>query len=182
MRLIPFAALLTAGFLSACAAFQSPPVSNTTVPEPRTPVDLDRYLGAWYEQARFDHSFERGCSDVSAEYALRDDGKISVLNSCVKDGKPKVTEGVATLADPGDSTKLKVSFFGPFKGDYWILDHAEDYAWSIVGEPSGRYLWILTRDKVISPETFDALAARAQGMGYSLEGLIRVDQSGPVRE
>ena len=118
-------------------------------------VDIDRYLGRWYEIARFPNSFEEGCEGVTAEYELRNDGLISVVNTCRKgatDGKAKVAKGRARVADETTNAKLEVSFFGPFWGDYWILYLAEDYSLSLVGEPSGRYLWILSRTPEISPE------------------------------
>jgi apolipoprotein D and lipocalin family protein len=169
-------AAIAAAFLTACAAFPPPPRANENVPQPRKPVDLQSYLGLWYEQARFDHSFERGCENVTALYEQRDDGLVAVTNSCVKkSGETKTTEGTAEVTD--GPAKLKVSFFGPFSGDYWILDYADDYSWSIVGEPSGRYLWFLTRDRQVGQETMDMLRQKASAMGYDLDGLIRVEHS-----
>lgn len=120
------------------------PVGNIAVPQPAKSVEISRYLGRWYEIARYEQAFQKGCDGVTADYALRSDGKIAVLNSCRKpDGKQKQAQGKAKIVDTATGAKLKVSFFGPFYGDYWVLDRADDYSWSIVGEPSGRYLWIL---------------------------------------
>lgn len=152
--------------LAACA---EGPVGNADVPEPAKAVALNRYLGTWYELARYEHRFERGCEGVTAEYSLREDGHIRVVNSCREgavDGVKKTAEGKAKVVEASRNAKLKVSFFGPFYGDYWVLDHAEDYSWSIVGEPSGRYLWILSRKAVVSKPQMQALIDKVTAMGY----------------
>ena len=160
------------GVLAACTMAGSNKSSNTHVPEPAKPVDLDRYLGQWYEFARYENRFERGCEAVTANYAKRDDGLISVVNSCRSggvNGAFRSSEGKAKVVLDSNNAKLKVSFFGPFYvGDYWVLDHADDYTWSIVGEPSGRYLWILTREAKPSAEQRTALIERARELGYDV--------------
>ena len=111
-------------------------------------VDPDRYLGLWFEVVRADHSFERGCDGVTAFYERRPDGDIRVINRCWEnglDGTLDIAEGRARIVDPLSNAQLEVSFFGPFFGDYWIIDLADDYSWAVVSEPQGRYLWILTR-------------------------------------
>ena len=142
-------------------------VGNAAVPQPAKPVELSRYLGHWYELARYEQGFQKDCDGVTADYALRDDGKISVLNTCRKpDGSIKQANGKAKVVDTSTGAKLKVSFFGPFYGDYWVLDHADDYSWSIVGEGSGRYLWLLSREENPGPAKLAALVARAKALGY----------------
>ncbi len=140
------------------------------VPQPSRDVDLQRYLGKWFELARYENWFERGCEAVTAEYGLLPDGKVSVRNSCRYGGvagRAKVTSGKAKILPGTGGAKLKVSFFGPFYvGNYWVLDHAEDYAWSIVGEPSGRYLWILTRDAHPAESMQRMLIRRAGELGF----------------
>ena len=154
--------------LGGCATvFSKHAVGNSAVPQPAKPVELSRYLGHWYELARYEQGFQKDCDGVTADYALRDDGKISVLNKCRKpDGSLKQAEGKAKVVDTVTNAKLKVSFFGPFYGDYWVLDHADDYSWAIVGEGSGRYLWILSREANPGPGKLDALVARAAALGY----------------
>ncbi|MFM5883819.1 MAG: lipocalin family protein [Novosphingobium sp.] len=166
-RLIPLLALAALA-VSGCAALgPKHPVGNAAVPQPAKTVELQRYLGKWYELARYEQGFQKDCDGVTAEYALRDDGKISVLNRCRKpDGKIDDAKGKAKIVDTATNAKLKVSFFGPFYGDYWVLDHADDYSWSIVGEPSGRYLWLLSRDAAPGRDRLDALIARAGALGY----------------
>jgi apolipoprotein D and lipocalin family protein len=160
------------GLMAACASMRGAPSGNDEVPQPAKAVDLDRYLGRWYEFARYENGFERGCEAVTADYTKRDDGEISVVNSCAKDsvtGSLKSTQGKAKVVADSNNAKLKVSFFGPFyAGDYWVLDHADDYSWSIVGEPSGRYLWILTREARPGPEARTALIDRARHLGYDV--------------
>ena len=175
-RLILIPSLAIAALsLSGCAAvFSKHPVGNSAVPQPAKPVELSRYLGRWYELARYEQGFQKDCDGVTADYSLRDDGKIAVLNRCRKpDGKISEAKGRAKVVDTATGSKLKVSFFGPFYGDYWVLDRADDYSWAIVGEPSGRYLWILSREAVPGKAKLDALIARAAALGYDT-AMIRV--------
>lgn len=161
--------------LSGCATvLDKHPVGNTAVPEPAKSVDLARYSGRWYELARYEQSFQKGCDSVTADYTVRGDGKIDVLNRCRKpDGTISDAKGKAKIVDAETNAKLKVSFFGPFYGDYWILDRAEDYSWAIIGEPSGRYLWILSREAAPGRARLDALVARTAAMGYDT-GYLRI--------
>jgi apolipoprotein D and lipocalin family protein len=177
--LIPALALgaLGALALSGCATvFSKHPVGNRAVPEPAKAVEISRYLGRWYELARYEQGFQKDCEGVSADYARREDGMISVLNRCRKpDGTIKDAKGRAKIVDPATNAKLKVSFFGPFYGDYWVLDHADDYSWSIVGEPSGRYLWILSRDATPGQARLDELIGRVRALGYDTS-MLRITQ------
>ena len=179
MKLPLFAIALGAVSLSACVAG---PVGNPKPPQPAKAVDLDRYAGRWYEVARYDMRFEKGCEGVTAEYSKRPDGLIRVVNTCRQgavDGPVKVSEGKAKIADTTTNAKLKVSFFGPFFfGDYWVLDHADDYSWSIVGEGSGRYLWLLSR-KLPTDADRAALTARAKALGYDTGMLRQTKQAAP---
>jgi apolipoprotein D and lipocalin family protein len=118
-------------------------------------VELDRYLGTWYEIASYPAWFQRNCTAVTASYSLRDDGLIKVVNSCRKgslDGKLKQSTGRAKVVDGETNAKLKVSFFGPFWGDYWIIDLDAEYRWAVVGEPKRKYLWILSRTRSMNDE------------------------------
>jgi apolipoprotein D and lipocalin family protein len=154
--------------LQGCAALgPKHPVGNSAVPEPAKPVEISRYLGRWYEIARYEQGFQKDCDGVTADYSLRDDGKIKVVNACRKpDGKITDAVGKAKVVDPATNAKLKVSFFGPFYGDYWVLDRADNYSWAIVGEQSGRYLWLLSREANPGPEKTGAIIARASALGY----------------
>ena len=176
-RLLLPALTLAALALSGCAAILSKhPVGNRAVPQPAKSVELNRYLGRWYELARYEQGFQKDCEGVTADYALREDGMISVTNRCRKpDGKISDATGKAKIVDTATIAKLKVSFFGPFYGDYWVLDRADDYSWAIVGEPSGRYLWILSREAAPGKAKLDALIARTAALGYDTS-MIRVTQ------
>ena len=172
------ALLLTTVTVGACVAG---PSGNPHPPQPAKAVDLQRYAGLWYEAARYDMRFEKGCDGVTAEYSKRPDGLIRVVNTCRQGGPTgpvKVSEGKAKVADAASGAKLKVSFFGPFfVGDYWVLDHADDYSWSIVGEGSGKYLWLLTR-KPPTPAELQVLIGRAKAMGYDT-AMLRITTHTP---
>jgi apolipoprotein D and lipocalin family protein len=172
------AATIALAFLTGCAGLlERHPVGNTAVPEPAQRVDLQRYLGRWFEIARYEQSFQRGCEGVTANYTLRPDQGIDVLNRCRRsDGRITEARGRARVVDTATNAKLKVSFFGPFYGNYWVLDHDDDYSWSIVGEPSGRYLWILAREANPPETAVSALVERARMMGYDTTFLRRTTQ------
>ncbi|PZP39696.1 MAG: lipocalin [Pseudomonas fluorescens] len=176
MKLRILFSLCAAGLVTACSA--AGPVGNVAVPQPTAPVELNSYLGRWYELARYDNRFERGCEGVTADYSLRDDGMIRVVNTCHQggvDGQAKAVEGRAKIVPASGNAKLKVSFFGPFYGDYWVLDHAPDYSWSIVGEPSGAYLWILTREAKPAAAMREMLVKKVAALGYDVN-LLRWTQ------
>lgn len=162
--------------LAGCATFEKGPVGNRAVPEPLKAVEVDRYLGRWYELARYEAGFQKDCEAVTADYSLKAPGQIKVINSCRKgavDGKAEQATGKAKIVKGSNNAKLRVSFFGPFYGDYWVLDRAEDYSWSIVGEPSGRYLWLLHRQPNPGAAEIARMKARAAQMGYDV-GLLRM--------
>lgn len=137
-------------------------------------LDLNRYLGDWYEIARFDHPFERGLSFCKANYSLREDGKVAVVNSGIKNGKPKESKGKAKLTD--DSRVLRVSFFGPFYGDYRILLLDEGYQWVLVGGSSDEFLWILSRTPQLTDEVRKTILSESARRGYDISKLIWVEQ------
>ncbi|MEJ0059500.1 MAG: lipocalin family protein [Terricaulis sp.] len=168
MRILILIAAMTLG---ACAG--EPPVNrSSSTPLSVASIETEPYLGHWFEQARLPNSFERDCVAATADYALRDDGLISVRNVCTKeDGGQSDVSGRARLVGVPGEGKLEVSFFGPFWGDYWVLERAPDYSWSIVGEPEGRYLWILTRSETISAEQRADFARRLQSLGYQTDAL-----------
>lgn len=169
MRLIP--ALVAIIVLAACSG----PVGNDDVPEPAKTVDLQQYKGLWYEFARYENRFERGCEAVTAEYTPLSGGKVAVKNSCREgsvDGPRRISEGSATPAGDPKGAKLKVSFFGPaLMTNYWVLDRGDDYGWAIVGEGSGRFLWLLTRTPQPSEQLRTQLIARANSLGYDTDML-----------
>jgi len=142
-------------------------------------VDLDRYLGRWYEIASYPAWFQKNCTAVTADYSLRDDGNIEVINSCRKktlDGKLKQSKGKAKVVDETTNAKLKVSFFGPFWGTYWIIDLDPEYQWAVVGGPSRKYLWVLSRTPQMDEKLLDEILSRLPAKGYDPERLNRTPQ------
>lgn len=166
------AILAVAALLGACAS--PPPVNrSTSSPLAVVSVETERYLGLWHEAARLPNSFQRDCAHSTAAYAEREDGLISVVNTCYRaDGETRDVEGRARRVGEGQEGKLEVSFFGPFWGDYWVIDRADDYSWSIVGEPSGRYLWVLTRAERIGADERAAFEERLRALGYDPSALV----------
>ncbi len=151
------------------------------IPENVKPVEnfkLEKYLGKWYEIARLDHSFERGLSRVTADYSLRDDGGLKVINRgySVKENKWKEAEGKAYFVRGSDQGYLKVSFFGPFYGSYIVfeLDH-ENYQYSLVSGPDKSYFWILARTPQINENIKNVLIAKAAALGFDTSKLIHVN-------
>jgi apolipoprotein D and lipocalin family protein len=163
--------LVLALFLTGCVG----------LPEGVQPVQnfkLDRYLGTWYEIARLDHRFERGLSRISAEYSLREDGGVRVLNCgySAEDKEWKEAEGKVYFVEGPDKGYLKVSFFWLFYGSYVVfeLDH-EHYQYALVSGPDKSYLWILSRTPEMKPDVKDKLIARANALGFDTGKLIFVD-------
>ncbi len=150
-------------------------IDKTVVKE----LDLNRYLGTWYEIARYDHRFERGLVGVTAKYSFRKDGKIKVVNSGYKgslDGEFSEAVGKAKVPNKNEPGKLKVSFFWIFYADYFVLDLDENYQWVLIGSSSDKYLWILSRTPQISAELYQTLLAKLEKRGYETGQLIKVEQ------
>ena len=171
MKQLVLAALLAGVFpLMACTK----DFDNSTVEE----FDLERYLGTWYEIARFNHSFERGMDNAMAEYILQDDGTVFVMNTAWKDGKFNVAEGKAKYKDPeGNPGALKVSFFWFFYSEYNVMLVDKDYTISLVGSKKENYLWILSRTPVPDQDLLQSVLEEAEARGYDTSKLIWVDQS-----
>jgi apolipoprotein D and lipocalin family protein len=142
-------------------------------------VDLHRYLGTWYEIASFPAWFQKGCFCTKAEYSLREDGLIKVVNTCRKngpDGKIDRAEGKAFIVPGSNNAKLRVQFFWPFRGDYWILDLDEQYSYAVVGVPSREYCWILSRTPEMNPDLYLTLVQRLKAKGFDVSRFQRTFQ------
>lgn len=142
-------------------------------------VDLERYAGTWYEIATIPQRFTKGCVGVSAHYSLRKDGAIDVVNVCRKgtlDGKEKSIRGKAWIVDRTTNAKLKVRFFWPFAGAYWIIELDEDYQWAVVGHPDRTYYWILSRTPQMDPGLYDEIIRRAAAKGYDVSKIKKTLQ------
>jgi apolipoprotein D and lipocalin family protein len=148
-------------------------------------VQLDRYDGKWYEIAKYPVSFERGCSGVTAEYTIRDDGRVTVLNTCLEgslDGPVRTIEGTARVVNAVEPAKLAVSFFGPFEAPYWVIDldgespDSEPYQWAVVGDPTRQFLWILSRTPQLDEDIYAGIIARLPDKGYDPARLEPMEQ------
>jgi apolipoprotein D and lipocalin family protein len=153
--------------------------NSQKIPSVVTTVDLNRYAGTWYEIARLPNSFEKKLKCITATYTSRDDGKITVLNKgnyITEPMKSSSAKGVAWVPDNNVPAKLKVQFFWPFSGDYWIMDLDKDYKYVLVGDPSIKYLWILCREKIMDESTYRMLLQKASDNGYDIKSIIKVEQ------
>lgn len=149
------------------------------VPSVVATVELNRYQGKWYEIARLPNFFEKKLKCASATYTLRDDGKITVINAgnyITEPLKSTSSKGVAWIPDLKSPGKLKVQFFWPFSGDYWIMYLDKDYRYVLVGEPDHKYLWILAREKTMDDPTYKMLLQKAIDNGYDVKPIIKVEQ------
>lgn len=163
--------------ISGCATTTSrlglPPLQ--TVPK----VDLQRYLGTWYELASFPQSFQKGCTGSTANYSLLPDGDVQVVNRCrlnALDGEEKVATGLARVVDKDTNAKLEVSFFRPFWGDYWVIQLDPEYQYAVVGHPGRDYLWILSRTPTVDEAVYEGIVAKLKADGYPLDRLARTQQ------
>lgn len=173
-----FAAVICALVLSACVAGPSGRSEGAPPLDPVDAVDLERFAGRWFEIARYPNGFQRGCAAVTADYALRPDGRVSVTNTCRDgglDGRVRRAEGFARVIEGSGNARLAVNL-APIPlpagdGNYWVLYLDENYQHALVGEPSGRFLWLLARAPRITAEARAALEAAAVAQGYDL-GLL----------
>ena len=172
-KLIYLGLALVGAFSVVRAAFGEVPLKS--VPK----VDLSRYTGRWFEIAKYPNRFERKCdSNATATYSLRSDGKISVVNTCkTREGKLTQSNGWAKVVDQMTGSKLKVTFFWPFFGDYWIIDLSPNYEYAVIGEPSRKYLWILSRTAKMDDKLYAEIAGRLAAKGYDATKLERGRQT-----
>ena len=167
--------LTLAGLLSgpSCLGSERTKLDNSTVKE----LDLTRFMGRWYEIARYDHHFEKGMSHVTAEYTLLPDGKIQVINRGLKGDKPKDIKGKVRQPNPAEYPgRLEVSFFLWFYSDYYILELGSDYQYAVIGSSSDKYLWILCRKPQMDKQELEAILANLRKRGYDLSRLVYVNQ------
>lgn len=174
MRHLLFLAL--AGLLLAGCGTRHPPLPTVTA------VDLDRYAGTWYEIARLPNRFQSMCaSDTRATYRT-EGAAISVVNQCrAENGEIEQADGIARIVPDSGGAKLRVSFFRPFYGDYWVLELDPAYRWVLVGEPRRRYAWVLAREPQLDEATLDALLGRAAALGFDRRAFVRTPHAGAAR-
>jgi apolipoprotein D and lipocalin family protein len=174
--ILPLLMSIVPGPATDAGAGKAPPLE--TVPH----VDLTRYMGTWYDIASFPQRFQKGCTGTIATYTLRADGTVEVLNRCARgslDGKVTVARGRARVVDQTTNAKLKVSFFWPFWGDYWVVDLGKDYEYAVVGHPNRQYLWILSRTPTLAPDVYDGIVERLKRQHYDTSRLVRTLQVAP---
>lgn len=172
-------ALLLLSFTAATGC-----ATSTTI-EAVTELEVERYLGTWYDVGSFPQSFQEGCACTTATYEERDDGDISVTNRCRKeglDGPEDEARARAYLPDPSRPGELKVEFFWPFAADYWVIELGDPgdgpYSYAVVSEPGMEYLWILSRTPSMEPALFDEIVARLEGQGFEMSRLAQTRQEG----
>jgi apolipoprotein D and lipocalin family protein len=169
--------LIVGGAVVGAAAYA---LIDRTIDAPRTvdSVDLARYAGLWYEIARYPNRYQRQCvGDVTTTYSLLAKSKLKLVNSCRKiDGALERTEATARVVDKRTNAKLKVSFFWPIPGDYWILDLGSEYEYAVVGEPSRRYLWVLSRTPQMAETKYHEIVTRLEARGFDTAKLVRTRQ------
>lgn len=139
-------------------------------------VDLNQYAGKWYEIASFPQRFQKGCHCTTAEYTLTDKNYVVVKNSCRLDsitGKAITIQGKAFVKKKSGNAKLKVQFFWPFRGDYWIIDLADNYSYAVVGHPNRKYLWILSRTNTMSDSLYNKITERLVLKDFDVTKLVR---------
>lgn len=142
-------------------------------------VDLEKYAGKWYEIASFPQRFQKGCTCTTAEYTLTDKGYVVVENRCNKDsinGKQSYIKGKAFVVENSGNAKLKVQFFWPFKGKYWIIDLADDYSYAVVGHPNRKYLWILSRTPIMNENVYQLILSKIIEKGFDISKIQRTKQ------
>ncbi len=164
--------IIMAGLMMGCSAQKSTPTSVGS-------VELEKYAGLWYDIASFPMRFQKGCHCTTAEYTLMPKGYVKVDNRCRKnsyDGKKSGIKGKAFVVEGSNNTKLKVQFFWPFKGDYWIVRLEKDYKWAVVSAPAKDYLWILSRTPQMEEATFDEIIRDLRSDGYDVDRLVKVPQ------
>ena len=143
-------------------------------------VDLTRYAGTWYEIASYPQHFQKGCTGTTATYTLRPNGTVEVINRCARDsldGRITVARGKARVVDRSTNAKLKVTFFWPFWGDYWIIDLGREYEYAVVGHPSRKYLWVLSRTPHMDDAVYAGILDRLRAQGYDTTRLVRTLQA-----
>jgi apolipoprotein D and lipocalin family protein len=142
-------------------------------------VELSRYTGTWYEIARYPNRFQKDCTDTSAAYKLGSDGSLRIFNSCLKNGALDMTQGKARVIDPTTNAKLKVSFFWPFSGDYWIIDLGTDYDYAVISGPDRKYLWILARSPQMDDALYEQILERLKEQSFDITGLEKTRHAKP---
>jgi len=174
MRVLYTLIIATIGITMGCTAGKKQQTMYST-----KDINIEQFMGTWYEIARFPHRFERNLVGVTASYRLKKNGKVEVINKGFKntlDGKQKKAKAFAKISNPEETGRLKVFFFWPFGADYLVLDIDEDYTWALIGSSSPDYLWILSRTPELPNDTYQKIVHKAKSIGYDVSKLETVKQ------
>lgn len=159
-------------FISACSSTNYPPLDVVDK------VDIQKYIGKWYEIARLPFKQQKGCSCTTAEYEIIDSVTIKVINKCIKENELDDAEGKAFVVEGSNNAKLKVQFFWPFRGDYWVIELDEqNYQYAVVGTPSRKYLWILSRTPQMDTGLYNSLLSKIAAKGFDINKLEKTIQN-----
>jgi len=171
LRFMVAIATFTFGTVTVAAAGTSSQLPVQTVAK----VEPSRYMGRWYEIARLPNKFQKGCVGSYTDYSLRDDGQITVFNAChdEKDGKLRQAKGRAWVVDQTSNARLKVSFFWPFRSDYWIIGLGKEYEYSVVASPNRKYLWVMSRTPSMNDELYADIMKDAERQGFDTKNVIK---------
>lgn len=173
--------IIGAGLLALGATYLIMTRTRTYAPLATVPtVNLQQYAGKWYEIAALPQRFQKDCTCTTAEYTVNPQGYVEVFNACRKNkptGKIKSIKGKAVPVAGSQNSKLKVQFFWPFTGDYWILELADDYSYAVVGTPDRESLWILSRTPVMPPDIYQRLVQSAASKGFNVNQLRKTNQN-----
>ncbi|MBM4172557.1 MAG: hypothetical protein FJ214_11865 [Ignavibacteria bacterium] len=170
MRKFNIGLFLILFYFYGCSASNYPPLRVVEK------VEVDKYLGKWYEIARLPFTQQDGCSCTTAEYELIDSTTLRVVNKCIKEREMDDAEGKAFIVAGSNNAKLRVQFFWPFRGDYWIIELDENYQYAVVGTPSRKYMWILSRNKTLDEEIYKLLLEKCKTKGFDVTKLIKTEQ------
>jgi len=171
LRILTVIAVTTFGAITIAAAGASVPVPIQSV----AMVDQSRWMGRWYQIARLPNRFQKGCTGAYTDFSLRDDGQINVVNSCrnEKDGSLRQEKGHAWVIEPISNSRIKVSFFWPFRTEYWVIGLGKEYEYTVVASPNRKYLWILSRTPSMSDDLYADIMKEVERQGFDISKVFR---------
>ena len=171
LRIMAAIAALIFGIVTFTAAGASgpPPVQSVTM------VDQSRWMGRWYQIARLPNRFQKGCTGSYTDFSLRDDGQINVINSCrnEKDGSLRQEKGRAWVIEPNTNARIKVSFFWPFRSEYWVIGLGKEYEYTVVASPNRKYLWILSRTADMNDDLYGDIMKEVERQGFDIKKVLK---------
>jgi apolipoprotein D and lipocalin family protein len=171
LRVMTAIAVITLGTVTFAAAGAPAPTPVQSIEN----VDLPRFMGRWYEIARLPNRFQKGCAGSETDFSLRDDGQITVIYTCRngKDGSSRLSKGHAWVIDPASNARLKISFFWPFRSDYWIIELGREYEYTVIASPNRKYLWILSRTPSMSDDLYADIMKEVERQGFDTKDVLK---------